>query len=114
MSATAKPARRIGLRALLPYLRPHRGVLLLVAGLSLIGTLATLLQPLLTRAVLDAIGTGRPPARLVMGLVTLLAAVAGINAVRDYLLQRTAEGVVLDSRRTLAGHLLRLPIAEYD
>jgi ABC-type multidrug transport system fused ATPase/permease subunit len=110
---SVKP-RRIDLRALLPYLRPHRGVLLLVAALSLAGTLATLLQPLLTRAVLDAIGDSEPAGRFVAGLVALLAVVAGLNAVRDYLLQRTAEGVVLASRRTLAGHLLRLPIAEYD
>jgi ATP-binding cassette subfamily B protein/ATP-binding cassette subfamily C protein len=40
--------------------------------------------------------------------------VAALNATRDYLLQRTAEGLVLASRRRLAGHLLRLPIAEYD
>jgi ATP-binding cassette subfamily B protein/ATP-binding cassette subfamily C protein len=50
----------------------------------------------------------------VAGLVGLLAAVAALNASRDYLLQRTAEGLVLMSRRRLAGHLLRLPIAEYD
>ena len=37
-----------------------------------------------------------------------------LNGIRDYLLQRTAEGLVLASRRRLAGHLLRLPIAEYD
>lgn len=110
---SAKP-QRIDLRALLPYLRPHRGVLLLVAVLSLIGTLATLLQPLLTRSVLDAIGDNRPAGRFVAGLVALLAVVALLNAVRDYLLQRTAEGVVLASRRSLAGHLLRLPISEYD
>jgi ATP-binding cassette subfamily B protein/ATP-binding cassette subfamily C protein len=113
MSAPVK-ARRIDLRALLPYLRPHRRVLLLVAALSLIGTLATLLQPILTRSVLDAIGAGRPAGRLVAGLVALLAVVAVLNGLRDYFLQRTAEGVVLESRRRLAGHLLRLPIAEYD
>jgi ABC-type multidrug transport system fused ATPase/permease subunit len=106
--------RRIDLRALLPYLRPHRAVLATVAVLSLIGTLLTLLQPVLTRTVLDAIGDREPATRYVMALVGLLAAVAALNAVRDYLLQRTAEGVVLASRRTLAGHLLRLPIAEYD
>jgi ABC-type multidrug transport system fused ATPase/permease subunit len=31
-----------------------------------------------------------------------------------YLLQRTAEGVVLTTRARLAGHLLRLPISEHD
>ena len=105
---------KLGLRALLPYVRPHRAALIVVAALSLAGTLGTLLQPLLTRSVLDGIGAGTPVGRYVAGLVALLAVVAALNASRDYLLQRTAEGLVLASRRRLAGHLLRLPIAEYD
>jgi len=106
--------KQLGLRALLPYVRPHRTALIVVAALSLVGTVGTLLQPVLTRAVLDGIGAGAPVARYVAGLVVLLAAVAALNATRDYLLQRTAEGLVLATRRRLAGHLLRLPIAEYD
>ncbi|HEX8496209.1 MAG TPA: ABC transporter ATP-binding protein, partial [Actinomycetales bacterium] len=39
---------------------------------------------------------------------------AALSGLRDFLLQRTAEGLVLTTRRRLAGHLLRLPIAEYD
>jgi ABC-type multidrug transport system fused ATPase/permease subunit len=105
---------KLGLRALLPYLRPHRTALIVVAVLSLAGTVGTLLQPVLTRSVLDAIGAGTPAGRYVAGLVGLLAGVAALNATRDYLLQRTAEGLVLASRHRLAGHLLRLPIAEYD
>jgi ATP-binding cassette subfamily B protein/ATP-binding cassette subfamily C protein len=64
--------------------------------------------------VLDGIGGRHPGRRYVAALVALLAVVAALNASRDYLLQRTAEGLVLASRRRLAGHLLRLPIAEYD
>jgi ATP-binding cassette subfamily B protein/ATP-binding cassette subfamily C protein len=105
---------RLGLRALLPYLRPHRTALIAVAALSLVGTLGTLLQPVLVRSVLDGIGAGSAVGRFVAGLVVLLAGVAAVNATRDYLLQRTAEGLVLASRRRLAAHLLRLPIAEYD
>jgi ATP-binding cassette subfamily B protein/ATP-binding cassette subfamily C protein len=47
-------------------------------------------------------------------LVAVLLAVAALDGVRDYLLTRTAEGMVLSSRQRLAAHLLRLPIAEYD
>jgi ATP-binding cassette subfamily B protein/ATP-binding cassette subfamily C protein len=111
---SGKGPTKLGLRALLPYVRPHRNALIVVAALSLAGTLGTLLQPLLTRSVLDGIGAGTPVGRYVAGLVGLLAVVAALNASRDYLLQRTAEGLVLASRRRLAGHLLRLPIAEYD
>ena len=105
---------RVGLRTLLPHLRGHAPVLLLVAVLSLIGAGATLLQPLLTRSVLDRIGAAQPVGRYVAVLVGLLVAAALLNAVRNYLLQRTAEGLVLTMRQRLAGHLLRLPIAEYD
>ena len=37
-----------------------------------------------------------------------------LGGVERYLLQRTAEGVVLDTRARLAAHLLRLPVAEHD
>ncbi|UWZ60027.1 ABC transporter ATP-binding protein [Dactylosporangium aurantiacum] len=102
------------MRSLLPYLREHRGTLGVVAVLSLLGSLTTLAQPLLTRDVLDGLQAARPVGRTVALLVTVLAAVALLNALRDYLLQRTAEGLVLTARRRLTRHLLRLPIAEYD
>ncbi|MFI7576782.1 ABC transporter ATP-binding protein [Micromonospora sp. NPDC049497] len=111
---SAEENRRVGLSALLPYLRAHRGTLAVVGALSLLGAAASLAQPLLTRAVLDGVTAARPVAGLVTLLVGLVLAAAVIGGLRDYLLQRTAEGVVLGTRRRLAGHLLRLPIAEYD
>ncbi|HEX8631259.1 MAG TPA: ABC transporter transmembrane domain-containing protein, partial [Catenuloplanes sp.] len=112
--APAARARRAGLPTLLPYLRLHRATLALVAVLSLVGAGASLLQPVLVRTVLDALAARRPVAGTVGVLVALLVGAAAVNGVRDYLLQRTAEGVVLTTRRRLATHLLRLPIAEYD
>ncbi|WP_410809405.1 ABC transporter ATP-binding protein [Micromonospora sp. 067-2] len=106
--------RPVGLTALLPYLREHRGTLAVVGALSLAGAAASLAQPLLTRSVLDRVSDGLGVSRLVMVLVVLVVLGAGIGGLRDYLLQRTAEGLVLGTRRRLAGHLLRLPIAEYD
>jgi ABC-type multidrug transport system fused ATPase/permease subunit len=106
--------RRVGLRALLPYLRMHRGTLVVVAALSLAGAGAALVQPVLIRTVLDAIQASRPVQGAVALLVGLLLAGAALGGARDYLLQRTAEGLVLTTRRRLARHLLRLPIAEYD
>jgi ATP-binding cassette subfamily B protein/ATP-binding cassette subfamily C protein len=107
-------ARRVGLPALLPYLREHRGTLAVVGGLSLAGAGATLVQPVLVRSVLDGIGAARPVGAAVALLVTLLLTGAALGGLRDYLLQRTAEGLVLTTRRRLARHLLQLPIAEYD
>ncbi|MCG5466340.1 ABC transporter ATP-binding protein/permease [Micromonospora sp. MED01] len=113
--AGGSPAgRSVGLAALLPYLREHRGTLVVVGALSLVGSAASLAQPLLTRSVLERIGAEQGVARLVAVLVALVVLGAAIGGLRDYLLQRTAEGVVLGTRRRLAGHLLRLPIAEYD
>ncbi|WP_319464009.1 ABC transporter ATP-binding protein, partial [Micromonospora sp. RTP1Z1] len=109
-----EPARPPGLAALLPYLRAHRGTLAVVGALSLAGVGASLGQPLLIRAVLDRITAARPVVGLVAALVALVVAGAAVGGLRDYLLQRTAEGLVLGTRRRLAGHLLRLPIAEYD
>jgi len=106
--------RRIGLSALLPYLGAHRRALVAVAVLSLAGAGATLLQPVLTRQVLNTVGARQPAGETIAALVAVLLFAAGLSAVRDYLLRRTAEGVVLSSRRRLAAHLLRLPIAEYD
>ena len=104
----------MGLRALVPYLRDHRGTLLIVGLLSLVAAGAALAQPALIRTVLDGITAGRGVAGPVAVLVGLLLAAAAIGGLRDYLLKRTAEGLVLTTRRRLAGHLLRLPIAEYD
>jgi ATP-binding cassette subfamily B protein/ATP-binding cassette subfamily C protein len=105
--------RRVGLRSLLPYLRVHRVALVLVAVLSLVRAGGTLLQPLLTRTVLNGVGH-RPVWGDVALLVVVLLAVAVLDGGRDYLLARTAEGMVLSARHRLAGHLLRLPIREYD
>src|SRR5918997_2022053 len=105
---------RVGLSALLPYLRRHRGTLAVVAVLSMAAAAAALVQPILIRSVLDGITDRRPVAGAVALLVGLLLLAAGLGGVRDYLLQRTAEGLVLTTRQRLARHLLRLPIAEYD
>ncbi|MFB9546800.1 ABC transporter ATP-binding protein [Micromonospora sagamiensis] len=111
---TTGAAPRVGLAALLPYLRTHRGTLVVVGVLSLLGAGSALAQPLLTRALLDAVSASRPVGPLVGVLVAALVVGAVLYGFRDYLLQRTAEGLVLTTRRRLAGHLLRLPIAEYD
>ncbi|MFC7247149.1 ABC transporter ATP-binding protein [Catellatospora aurea] len=105
---------QVGLRTLWPYLRAHRSSLLVVAALSLVTTAGTLLQPVLTRNVLDGLGARTPIGPSVLALVVTLVGVAAVDGFRHFLLQRTAEGLVLTSRRRLAGHLLRLPIAEYD
>ncbi|MDQ0937563.1 ABC transporter ATP-binding protein [Streptomyces turgidiscabies] len=110
----ARSARNVGLRSLFPYLEGHWSTLGIVAVLSLAVTLLTLSQPVLTRDVLADIEADKPVGRLVALLIGVLVVVAVLSGIRDYLLQRAAEGLVLTARRRLVARLLRLPIAEYD
>ncbi|KQS59126.1 ABC transporter [Geodermatophilus sp. Leaf369] len=102
------------MRELLPLLRPHRRALIAAALLSLVSAAAALTQPLLVSRVITAVGAQTPLLPVVATLVVVLVAAAVLGAGQQYLLQRTAEGVVLTTRRTLADRLLRLPVAEYD
>jgi ABC-type multidrug transport system fused ATPase/permease subunit len=105
---------RVRFRDLLPYLQPHRRTLVAVGVLAALGAAFALASPLLTREVLDAVRTGRPTGAAVALLVASVVGGALVVGLERYLLQRTAEAVVLDARTSLASHLLRLPVAEHD
>jgi len=64
--------------------------------------------------VIGAVGSGAAVLPGVLALVVVLVVASVLGAGRQYLLQRTAEGVVLSTRRLLTDRLLRLPVAEYD
>jgi ATP-binding cassette subfamily B protein len=102
------------LRQLLPLVRPHRRPLAAAAALSLVAAAGALAQPALVARVIEVVGAGGELLPAVGLLVAVLLASSALGAVQEYLLQRTAEGVVLSTRRTLADRLLRLPVAEYD
>jgi ABC-type multidrug transport system fused ATPase/permease subunit len=105
---------RVGLPALWPYVRDQRWSLMAGTALSLTGAAAYLAQPLLLRSILDGLAQGASMRGEMALLVALLLGTVVVFSVRNYLLQRIAEGVVLGTRLRLAGHLLRLPVAEYD
>ncbi|WP_257570693.1 ABC transporter ATP-binding protein [Streptomyces sp. NP160] len=98
----------------MPHLREHRGPLVAAAALSLVTAATGLAQPLLVRRVISAVQDGSPAGRAVAVVVVVLVAGSVVGAFQQYLLQRTAEGVVLATRRRLVGRLLRLPVAELD
>src|SRR6478609_2062494 len=108
----AAPRARLSL--LWPYLRPHRRVLLLVTAISIVGALLSVAQPAMVGLVIGSVQQSLPLTGIVIGLVALVLITAMINGIQQYLLQRTAEGVVLDTRRLLVGRMLRLPIEEFD
>ena len=115
MSEPAEPQPpTVGLRTLLPHLREHRTALVVVAGVSLVGAAAALLQPLLVGRVITAVEQGDAVGPVVAALVFVLLGGSLLGAVQQYLLQRTAEGVVLSTRRRLVDRVLRLPVAEHD
>lgn len=106
--------QRGSLKQLGPYLREHRGILVVVVILSLFGAVAQLSQPLLVALVIQKVQAGNTFDLLVWALVALVIIAAAISAVQHYLLQRTGTAVVRSARRNLARHLLVLPIREYD
>jgi len=100
--------------ALLARMRPHRRALAVAVLLGLLGSAAGLAQPLAAREVLEALeddaGLARPIA--ILGLLVLVG--AGVSLVHFWVLERTAERVVLEARRGLAGRLVRLAQPELD
>ncbi len=110
--APLQPRARLSL--LWPYLRPHRAVLLLVTAISIVGAVLSVAQPAVVGLVINSVQDSKPLTGIVALLVVLVLATAVISGIQQYLLQRTAEGVVLDTRRLLVSRLLRLPINEFD
>ncbi|WP_434810501.1 ABC transporter ATP-binding protein [Microbacterium sp. bgisy189] len=105
---------RASLRQLLPFVFEHKGVLIVVAILSVLEAVATLAQPLLVGELIDRVQRDIALGALVWILVALVVASSLIGGYQHYLLQRTGTAVVYSSRRRLIARLLHLPVQEYD
>lgn len=105
---------RASFSQLLPYLFEHRGKLVFIVVLSLVGALVSLAQPLLVGQVITRVQESQPLDSLVAVLVVVVLVSALLNSYQHYLLQRMGEGVVLSSRRRLVAKILHLPISEFD
>lgn len=97
-----------------PYLRGHVRILVLVAVVSLISTGLSIAQPLMVQQLVNAAAASEPATVFVLFLVGITLGAAVFGAAQSYLLQRTAESVVLGVRRSLVGQLLALPVPEFD
>ncbi|MHA7281263.1 ABC transporter ATP-binding protein [Arthrobacter sp. MDT2-2] len=106
--------QRATLREFFPYLRGHVRVLVLVAVVSLISTGLSIAQPLMVQQLVNAVSASRPATVFVWFLIAITLGGAVFGAAQSYLLQRTAESVVLGVRRSLVGQLLALPVREFD
>jgi ATP-binding cassette subfamily C protein len=107
-AGTPAPA---GWRVLLGYARPYRWALV-GGGLLSLATAATgLALPLVVRTLIDDLAGDRSVTGLLVLMTALVIANAGIGAVGSYVLQRSAESVVLTARRGLVSRLLRLRLS---
>lgn len=117
-TATATDERSLSARetvkALYVYVRPHRWAVALGLLCALVGAAGGLLQPLATKALVDRMASGGTIAGILIGLTVLVMLGAAVEAFGAYVLERTAESVVLAARRTVVGRLLRLRIAEWE
>ncbi|MFE8986797.1 ABC transporter ATP-binding protein [Streptomyces collinus] len=102
------------IKALGAYVRPHRWAVALGLLCALVGAAAGLLQPLATKALVDRLASGGTIAGILIALTVLVVLGTAVEAFGAYVLERTAESVVLAARRTLVGRLLRLRIAEWE
>ena len=102
------------MRALLAHVRPHRRTLVLAGVLGLLGTAAGLAQPLAAREVIEALAADEPLTRAILILSALVVVAAFVTAVHYWLLERTAQRIVLQTRRGLTGRVLRLRMSELD
>ena len=103
-----------GMRALLAYVRPHRSALIVAGVLGLLGAAAGLAQPLAAREVIEALAEDEPVWRAIVLLTALVIGAAFVTAVHFWVLERTAQRIVLRARRGLTGRVLRLRMAELD
>ncbi|WP_031510136.1 ABC transporter ATP-binding protein [Streptomyces megasporus] len=107
------PARETW-RALYAHIRPHRAPIALGALLSLVGAVTGLAQPLAAKELVDRLGGGGSITSVLLLLTALVVLGTAIEALGSYLLNRTAESVVLAARSRLAARLLRLRIPEVE
>lgn len=106
--------RRATLVDLFRFVGVQRTFVGIVLGLGLLTAVTTLAQPVLVGRMLEKFAESSPVGRLPMVLAGVVLLGGILSGIQHYLVQRTAEGAVRDSRRRLVAHLLRLPIAEID
>jgi ABC-type multidrug transport system fused ATPase/permease subunit len=101
-------------RVLFSYVRPFRWVLVAGAALSLMTGATGLALPLVVRELISGLQSDGGVVGLLVLMSVLVLANAAIGAFGSFLLERTAESVVLFARRQLVSRLLWLRIPAVD
>ncbi|HET6773273.1 MAG TPA: ABC transporter ATP-binding protein [Acidimicrobiales bacterium] len=105
---------RATLRRIVDFARPHRRALARFLALSVVAALLTIATPVLAGQVVDEIVEGKDQGRVialavVIALVAVLDAVVGIA--ERWQSAKIGEGLILDLRRAVFGHVQRMPVA---
>jgi ABC-type multidrug transport system fused ATPase/permease subunit len=108
MTASRWPNARI----LWSFIRPHRARLAVGFLLGLGSTAAALVSPLVTKQILDAIGTSASMVEPIALLLALVALGAGFGFAQAVMLGNLAEDIVFSVRRLLVGRFFRGTIAD--
>ncbi|TFL16617.1 ABC transporter transmembrane domain-containing protein [Jannaschia formosa] len=122
MAEIAKAADRAGskrigsLRALVPYFRPHLGMVLAAVAALVLTAAVSLILPLAVRRVVDGFQTGT--SELLDQYFAAALAIAGALALgtglRYYLVTRLGERVIADIRTSVFGRMIRMSPNFYD
>ncbi|MGX9671900.1 ABC transporter ATP-binding protein [Mycobacterium sp. HM-7] len=98
------------LHVLWSFAAPHRTRLAIGLVLGLMASAAGLASPMITKVVLDSLGTKAPLILPVVALVGLLMFSAVIAYVESILLATVGERIVLDARKSLVHRFLRATV----
>ena len=98
------------LRALLPFLRPYRGLAAAALGSLLVATGAMLALPVALRRVIDVLDAKDAAAtnRMFIGLFAAAAILGIFGALRFYFVSRLGERVVADVREAVYRRVIRM------
>jgi len=99
------------LRALIPYIKPYTGTLLLAMAALLLASGAQLALPIAIRYLIDAGLLAEAPSSIdkyFLGLFGVAMAFGLFSALRFYLVTWLGERVVADIRNAVYGHVVRL------
>ncbi|MDQ2649199.1 MAG: ABC transporter ATP-binding protein/permease [Actinomycetota bacterium] len=109
-----RPLKRETLRRVLTFARPHRRELIWFLLISVATALLTVATPVLAGQVVDEITSGGDDGRVIT-LALLIAGVAVVDASVGiwgrWLSSKIGEGLILDLRRAVFGHVQRMPVA---
>ncbi|MFZ2511284.1 MAG: ABC transporter ATP-binding protein [Gordonia sp. (in: high G+C Gram-positive bacteria)] len=112
----SKADRRVTLRRILGFARPHRKMITFFLLLSVVTAVLTVVTPLLAGRVVNLIASAKPDAgREILWLAIAIAVIAIAEAITGigvrWLSANIGEGLILDLRRAVFDHVQRMPVA---